>query len=427
MITDRTQAPPYQIIKKVTIPKADTIPLDNGLLLHVINIGEQPVLRLECLFETGSWMEEVDGTSYFAIKMLIEGTESKSGAELSDAFESMGAFTDFSHSADRLGITVYSLKRNLPAILELVKEMITTASFPEKEFEDLRNITLQNLKVNQEKTSWLASTGVRQALFGKQHPYGRIQNESSIEALQLSDVRQYYDHFIKHGRFRIIASGQVGEEEIQAINQHFGQLRELDSPYEPGETFSIPFKPEAEVIERPESIQSSIRIGKRLFTRDDPDYFKLLVTNEILGGYFGSRLMKNIREEKGLTYGISSSVVSLHREGYFMIGTDVNKDLTQLTIDEIHKEIKKLQNELVPEAELQNVKNFMAGEFAGSLNTAFEVADRQKILLLDNLPEDFFDQYITQIHATTAADIMEMANKHLQVEDMIEVIAGTKE
>lgn len=427
MITDRTQAPPYQIIKKVTIPKADTIPLDNGLLLHVINIGEQPVLRLECLFETGSWMEEVDGTSYFAIKMLIEGTESKSGAELSDAFESMGAFTDFSHSADRLGITVYSLKRNLPAILELVKEMITTASFPEKEFEDLRNITLQNLKVNQEKTSWLASTGVRQALFGKQHPYGRIQNESSIEALELSDVRQYYDHFIKHGRFRIIASGQVGEEEIQAINQHFGQLRELDSPYEPGETFSIPFKPEAEVIERPESIQSSIRIGKRLFTRDDPDYFKLLVTNEILGGYFGSRLMKNIREEKGLTYGISSSVVSLHREGYFMIGTDVNKDLTQLTIDEIHKEIKKLQTELVPEAELQNVKNFMAGEFAGSLNTAFEVADRQKILLLDNLPEDFFDQYITQIHATTAADIMEMANKHLLVEDMVEVIAGTKE
>lgn len=427
MITDRTQAPPYQIIKKVSIPKATTLPLDNDLLLHVINIGEQPVLRLECLFETGSWVEEVAGTSYFAIKMLMEGTNSRSGAELSDAFEGMGAFTDFAHSADRLGITVYSLKRNLPAILELVKEMITTASFPEKEFEDLKNITLQNLKVNQEKTAWLASTGSRQALFGKNHPYGRVQDESSIEALQLSDVQQYYEHFIKHGRFRIIASGQVGDEEIAAISQYFGQLRELDSPYEPSEGFSIPFQPQSAVIERPESIQSSIRIGKRLFTRDDPDYFKMLVTNEVLGGYFGSRLMKNIREEKGLTYGISSSVVSLHREGYFMIGTDVKKDLTQLTIDEIHKEIKRLQTELVPEEELQNVKNFMAGEFAGSLNTAFEVADRQKILLLDNLPEDFFDLYISQIHATTGEDILEMANKHLQIEEMVEIIAGGKE
>jgi predicted Zn-dependent peptidase len=167
-------------------------------------------------------------------------------------------------------------------------------------------------------------------------------------------------------------------------------------------------------------------MGRILFNRHHQDYFKMLVTNEILGGYFGSRLMKNIREEKGLTYGISSHLVTLRNAGYFMIGTDVKKEFTQQTIDEIKKEISKLQTELVGEDELTTVKNFMAGEFAGSLNTAFEVADRQKILLLDGLPSDFFNHYIDQIHATTSEDIRLMANTYLQPDDMLTVIAGGK-
>lgn len=426
MTLDRTQAPPYRIIKEINFPKAKTIRLDNGLPLHVINIGAQPVLRLECIFETGSWTEEQNGASYFAIKMLSEGTSSQSSSEISAAFEHIGAFTELSHSADRLSFTVYSLSRNLPTILALAKEMITSATFPKKEFDDLRNITVQNLRVNQEKTAWLASTGIRTSLFGEKHPYGKKQTEQSIEQLTNEAVRDYYENYIRHSRFRILLSGQVGEQEISAVNHYFGQLRELDPSYEINSSFPVPLLPDSKIIERPDSIQSSIRIGKRLFTRDHPDYFRMLVTNEILGGYFGSRLMKNIREEKGLTYGISSSVVTLHREGYFVIGTDVKKELTQLTIDEIFKEITKLQTEAVPEEELQNVKNFMSGEFAGSLNTAFEVADRQKILLLDDLPEDFFEQYISQIHATTPDDILEMANKHLQISDLSEIVAGEK-
>ncbi|GAB3178317.1 M16 family metallopeptidase [Telluribacter humicola] len=427
MQLDRTIAPSYRIIRSIHLPDAETITLDNGIALHVINIGEQPVIRLECIFEAGTWYESQPGASYFAIKMLTEGTLTRSSAGISEAFDYVGAFTEMTHSADRAGIVVYCLARFLPEVLPLVQELIASATFPEKEWEDLQNITLQNLRVNQEKNAYLATRQLRASLYGTEHPYGRGQSEEQIDQLSREAAQAHYEQHIRNSSYRMILSGQVGQQEIQLVNQYLGQVQGLVTPSETELDYSaLPAVGGASLTEKAESLQSSIRLGKRLFTRKHPDYFKMLVTNEILGGYFGSRLMKNIREEKGLTYGISSSVVTLRHDGYFTIGTDVKKEFTQQTLDEIRKEINILQTQPVPDDELQNVKNFMAGEFAGSLNTAFEVADRQKILLLDELPTDFFDRYIEQIHATTAEDIQQMANHYLQQEDLTEVVVGGK-
>ena len=136
--------------------------------------------------------------------------------------------------------------------------------------------------------------------------------------------------------------------------------------------------------------------------------------------------MKNIREEKGFTYGISSNMPSFRRDGYFLIGTDVNRENTQQTLDEIRKEIRILQTEPVPEHELETVKNFMAGEFVGSLNTPFEIADRYKVVLLDNLPADFLNTYIQHLRAVSADDILAMANRYLTDGDLNEIVVGGK-
>ncbi|WP_247237739.1 pitrilysin family protein [Telluribacter sp. SYSU D00476] len=427
MQLDRTIAPSYRIIRSIHLPDAETVTLDNGIVLHVINIGDQPVVRLECIFDAGTWYESQPGASYFAIKMLPEGTLTRSSAGISEAFDYVGAFTEMTHSADRAGIMVYCLTRFLPEVLPLVQELIAAATFPEKEWEDLQNITLQNLRVNQEKNAFLATRQLRASLYGTEHPYGRSQSEEQINQVSREAAQAHYEQHIRNSSYRIILSGQVGQQEIQLVNQYLGQVQGLTTPSEAALDSSVlPAGGGASLTEKAESLQSSIRLGKRLLTRKHPDYFKMLVTNEILGGYFGSRLMKNIREEKGLTYGISSSVITLRHDGYFTIGTDVKKEFTQQTLDEIRKEIHLLQTQPVPDDELQNVKNFMAGEFAGSLNTAFEVADRQKILLLDELPADFFDRYIDQIHATTAEDIQRIANQYLQLDDLTEVVVGGK-
>lgn len=426
MSLDRTVAPDFKIIQTVSLPEPKSYTLDNGIALHVINIGEQPVVRLECIFEAGNWYESEPAASYFTIKMLPEGVEGMASQEISEAFDKLGAFTEMSHTSDRIGIVVYCLSRFLPEVLSLARQLIRTPTFPEKEFEELKNITIQNLKVNKEKTAYLATTEFRAQLFGATHPYGQSQTEEGIQALGLDAVLAHYEQFVRQGKCTVVLAGQISEADVAHVNATLGQ-----NPVD-ADPAMVSFEPAGGyegsevVVERPDSVQSSIRMGRVLFNRHHPDYFKLLVTNEILGGYFGSRLMKNIREEKGLTYGISSHLATLRNAGYFMIGTDVKKEFTQQTIDEIKKEIYRLQTEPVSQDELQTVKNFMAGEFAGSLNTAFEVADRRKVLLLDQLPADFFDQYIERIHATTAEDVMAMANAYLRPEDMVTVVAGGK-
>ncbi|WP_080059297.1 M16 family metallopeptidase [Spirosoma aerolatum] len=426
MTLDRTQSPAFQAIHEVHLPSVQSHRLDNGIPLHLISVVQQPVLRLECVFEAGTWYEHVPGSAFFSVKMLAEGTAARSSAQISEYIDRYGAFLELNSGPDRASIVIYCLTKFLPNVLPLLREMLDEPTFPQKELEDLRNITLQNLRVNFEKNAYLAGILLREKLFGADHPYGRSQRPAAIEQLSREQVVAFYERVIQNRPFQIILAGQATETEVLLINQVLGQsLIRTDSlpPFadKPSESAE-----QVVLAEKPDSIQSSIRIGRRLFTRSHPDFFRMLVTNEVLGGYFGSRLMKNIREEKGFTYGISSNMPSFRHDGYFMIGTDVNKENTQQTLDEIQKEIHTLQTELVSDDELDVVKNYMAGEFVGSLNTPFEIADRYKVILLDGMPADFLTTYISQIRSVTSLDIMETSMKYLDMNNLKEIVVGGK-
>lgn len=428
MTLDRTQSPAFQAIQEIQLPAVAQHTLDNGIPLHLIAVKQQPVLRLECVFDAGTWYEQATdrpGSAFFAVKMLAEGTTSRSAAQISEYFDRYGAFVELNSGPDRASIVVYCLTRFLPSVLPLLRELLTEPSFPTKELDELRNITLQNLRVNYEKNAYVAGVLFREKLFGLAHPYGRSQRPESIEQLTREGVVAFYERAIRNRPFQLILAGQASENEVLLLNQELGQLpiRTDQVPAFDG----VPVDDASPVLtERPDSTQSSIRVGRRLFTRSHPDFFRMLVTNELLGGYFGSRLMKNIREEKGFTYGISSNMPSFRRDGYFLIGTDVNKENTQQTLDEIRKEIRILQTEPASADELETVKNYMAGEFVGSLNTPFEIADRYKVILLDDLPTDFLTTYIQRVRAVTPIDVMEMATHYLADGDLREVIVGGK-
>lgn len=426
MSLDRTQPPAFQAIHEVHLPAVASRRLDNGIPLHLIAVDQQPVLRLECVFEAGTWYETVPGSAFFAMKMLAEGTSTRTSAQISEYIDRYGAFMELNSGPDRASLVIYCLTRFLPAILPLLREMLSEPVFPQKELDDLRNITLQNLKVNYEKNAYLAGVLFREKLFGPEHPYGRSQRPAAVEELTRTDVVAFYERAIRSRPFQLILAGQVTDTEVLLINKELGQLPTRTDTL-PAFVADAPAENELVTLaEKPDSIQSSIRVGRRLFTRSHPDYFKMLVTNEVLGGYFGSRLMKNIREEKGFTYGISSNMPSFRRDGYFLIGTDVNKENTRQTLDEIRKEIQQLQTRPVPDAELDVVKNYMAGEFVGSLNTPFEIADRYKVILLDGMPADFLTAYIQRIRAVTPADVMEMATRYLMPDSLSEVVVGGK-
>ncbi len=423
---DRTISPAFQTIAAINIPPVQIIKLSNGIPLYVVNVGEQPIIKIEFSFEAGNWQETQNGVSLFTSKMILEGTKNYSSSEISEYFDKFGSFIESGQGLDRANFVVYGLKKHLPFLLPMVQELLNDAIFPEKELNTFKNIQLQTLQVNSEKSAFIANKTFRRKVFGDVHPYGNSMNEEAIKGINQTVLVDFYHNYWQGKPHRIFLSGNVGEAEIKLIEQYFGSQTISSSISNKVFTNQVLPKGENILIGKEESMQSSIRMGKQLMTRKHPDFFTMMLLNEVLGGYFGSRLMKNIREEKGLTYGISSNIALFGQAGYFVIGTDVKREFTQQTIDEIHKEIKILQTELITGDELEVVKNYMAGSFAGSLNTPFDIADRYKVIFSENLHIDFYKNYIPNIQQISGEMLLEAANKYLAVDSLFEIVVGGK-
>lgn len=422
---DRKTAPPFQAITELSFPDLQTATLNNGQQLHQVNVGSQPAIKLEIIFEAGSRYQAKKSVAALTSKTLLSGTTKHSSFQLAEQFSQYGGFTEISQNTEQLSLTLYGLTHHLGNFLPLICEVLTDCTFPESEFETQKQIKQQQLQVSLEKTSFVANQTLKERLFGKDHPLGIFSSLEDIEAVEQADVIHFYNERIKEKPFNIFLSGQFEDTHIELINKSLGSLKIADSidknPIKPPVTIAKKL-----LVEKEGSLQSTIRMGRLMFTRTHPDYFPFIVTNAVLGGYFGSRLMKNIREEKGFTYGISSSMIPMKSLGYFLIGTDVKGEFTQQTLDEVYKEINILQNEIISEDELTIVKNYIIGSVSGSINNAFDIADKYKMLIREGLTKSYYEDFINNINNVSAEQVKEMAMKYLNPADLTEVVVGGK-
>jgi predicted Zn-dependent peptidase len=404
--------------------EAETTRLSNGLPVHMIRSGKQPVVGIEVIFPGGGVrFEEKNGAAFFAVKMLSEGTASLSAHAVSDTIDSYGAFLQLIPGLDLASADLYMLSKHVHSLFGLLRDLLTEAAFPEEELENFRNIRRQQLNVNEQRSGALASRHFKAALFGEAHPYGKSLTHTDIDAISREDLLSFFRHNLLH-RMEIIVSGDVNTEVLQALEDHFGDLPVVQTQTM-GELPQPRLMPEKRLlIEKPANLQSSIRIGCRSISKHHPDFHKLRVLNTVFGGYFGSRLMRNIREEKGLTYGINSGLIAMADAAYFIIGTDVKKELTQLAIDEIYHEMRRLQEELLPDTELNTVKNYMAGRLLSSVDTPFALAEKFRNTHFYGLTYDFYKDYLNTINTIDAATLRELARRYLQPENMREVVVG---
>jgi zinc protease len=422
MTLNRSIAPVSYQTETLKLPAYSIEKLDNNLPVFKIAAGEQPVVKIEFIFDAGTRFENQNGQSFFAVKMLSEGTKTHTSAEIASFFDQFGASLELVHGVDRSGLSVYTLTKHLPAILPMIHSLIYESIFPEAELVLMKNIVGQNLKVQQEKTSYMAGQLFKETIFGLQHPAGVMLTDAAIQSISRDEIVAFYEAFWLKNQFKIFISGSFQASDLTLLNTIFGQksiLKPAQNQIETPQSVS-----QAILIEKEGSLQSSIRLGRPMFSRSHPDFFPFIVMNEAFGGYFGSRLMKNIREDKGFTYGISASLVPFTEMGYWIIGTDVKREFTQQTLDEIAKEINVMQTELIDEEELQTVKNYMIGAMAGGLNTPFEVADRVKVMIMNHLPDDFYANYIKNIRSISPAQIQAMAQKYLT--NLTEIVVGGK-
>lgn len=419
---DRALAPAFKAVEDINFIKAQSHQLSNGLPVFVVNAGEQELVRIEFVFGNVNWDAAKPLLATATNTMLNDGTHSLSGAEIADKIDYYGAFFQTEYAYDHSSVTLFSLNKHLEHTLPIVKEVLTSSNFPQKELETYINNQKQKLKVSLEKNDFIARKKFTQVLFGDTL-YGYSAELKDFDTLKREDLMHYFESAYHPKNCTIILSGKVNESTLATIEALFGNW-ESSVVFQPN---AFIFKPAAEklhFIEKPDALQSAIRIGIPSVNRRHQDYPGLLVLNTLIGGYFGSRLMANIREEKGYTYGIGSANASLNQAGYFVIASEVGTEVCTATLTEIEKEINILKTELVSEDELSLVRNYLLGSLLGSLENAFSHADKFQNIYFYGLGYDYYDRYIQTIKTITAEELMALANKYLNFDEFYKVVVG---
>lgn len=417
---DRTIAPPFVRDVSFELIKPDVHSLPNGVETYFISGGSQNVLKVELIFRAGRWYEGKATAAHFTAQLLSKGTRNKSSYEIATIFDQYGAHLEVNAGLDFVSVSVYVLNKTLDRVLPLLMEILTEPAFPQREFDQSKSVFIQNLQVSNEKTSYVASQIFRRNLFGKDHPYGIVVEERHPAQLSISDFKKHFESFFLSPK--VFVSGRFSEGEKQLLLKHLEAFRS-GQPASVA-THSVKAGPTQERVEKKESVQSSIRVGKPSLLRSHEDYVGVLFVSHILGGYFGSRLMKNIREEKGLTYGISASIHGLKHGSYLIIGADVNKENTNLTFDEIQKELKTLRSILITAEELETSRNHFIGSLQSEITTPFAHADKIKTIVLHDLSTDHYRNMIRKIDAITPQQIIDISERYYHEDSFTQVAVG---
>ncbi len=424
-VLNRLQPPPTHPLTAIVLPAPQVSHLPNGARLHLLANAAQPVLRLQVVLPAGKRHETAAGLAQLTARMLSEGTATRTAREIADMVAFYGASLDCEAGPDRATLTLYCLARHLPTLLPLVQELLAAPTFPEAELAQLKTRMTQNIQVERRKTSFRASEEFNRQLFGENTPYGQPFDEAEFSQRTADELRAFHAAAYQPAGTEIFLSGDVAGG-AAAVAEALGQWQPagLASPAAAPKVLPDTYPTGLVSVPVEGSIQASIRMGRRWPALTDSQTPKLLLLVKILGGYFGSRLMKNIREDKGFTYGIHASVVPRELGTTLIIGTDVNGESADATRQEIAYELERLQTELLSDDELETVKNYTLGKLIGETATVFEQADKYRHVVLQGLRPDYYVELVRQTQAATPAGLLALARTYLSPADMLAVVAG---
>jgi zinc protease len=301
--------------------------------------------------------------------------------------------------------------------------MITDAAFLEEELSTYKQNSKQRLSVNLKKSEFVAARLIDAYVYGNNHPYGTYSVAEDIDALNTAQLKEFYNEYYLNGTCVIFVSGKLPHNLQEQLNNNFGALSlQANNQALPTRNIEPATQKKYRIQNDVDGVQGAIRIARHFPNRHHPDFMKVMVLNTLFGGYFGSRLMSNIREDKGYTYGIHSYVQNHLQQTAWMISTDAGKDVSEATIEEVYKEMKLLTEELVEEEELLLVRNYLIGTILGDLDGPFQIMGRWKNIILNNLDEKYFYNSVETIKTITAEELRELAKKYLNPDDFYELI-----
>lgn len=416
---NRNETPAILPIEKINFVKPQVFDISTSTKLFFMKEVPNETTRLDLYFDAGTIKGDC-GISSFVNGLLLSGTKEKSSIQINSEIDKLGGFFESGISNENAVITIYSLRENILPILRVIQDAIQNLAFIEHEVEELIADRRQKFKQNMEKVSFLAQRAFQQRLFNDSI-YGRITNETDFDSITIPKLKHFFQENYLNGLSKVVVVGNLNQDEIDEIIDLTGSWSsEVNTQFEN----SIKNLRGGVHIVKDGAVQTAIRVGKILFNKRHEDYNDFLILNTIFGDYFGSRLMSNIREDKGYTYGIGTMVAELHETGYFLIATEVGKDVKDATLKEIQFEMERLQTELVSDEELLLVKNYMLGQLLKSADGPYSMTDLYMGVEPYGLDLDFYNQSIESINKITPQRIQELAQKYLRWNDMTVVSAG---
>ncbi|SDL66802.1 Predicted Zn-dependent peptidase [Daejeonella rubra] len=422
---DRALAPAFGEVENIELIRAKPLVLANGLKIFSIEGGEQDLVRIEFIFSNIDYDPAKPLQTFATNTMLNDGTSELSSTEIADKIDYYGAFLQTEYANDHSTVTLFTLNKHLANTLPIVKAIVSDSIFPQVELDTLIRNQKQKLSVSLEKNDFLSRKTFSHVLFGDTL-YGYDISAADYDNLSRDQLTTYFKSAYQPKNCTVIVSGKVKEDTITLIDKYFGKDWENSFDVKENEFHFEMGSGGEHYLEKADALQSAIRIGQVSINRTHADFPGLQVVNTILGGYFGSRLMANIREDKGFTYGIGSALVSLKNAGYFFIASEVGADVCTAALTEIEKEITILKEQPVTEGELALVRNYMLGSMLGSLENALSHADKFKNIYFSGLDYDYYKNYINTVRNIGPAEVQALANKYLNFNSFEKVIVGKK-
>lgn len=420
---DRTVAPPIvdAVNFNLQLKAYKKFVLRNGVEVYTIDAGAEEVLSVEWVFYAGNWFEDQNLVAATANFLLKNGTSKKSAFQVNEHFEYYGSYLNRACYNETATVSLHCLNKHIAELLPAVRELLTDSVLPEQELAIYRQNMKQRLKVNLKKSDFIAGRLIDSYLYGENHPYGKYTHDEDFDKLNQQQLLDFYNKYYRQGKFMIFVAGKLPANLESLLNEYFGDLGNTEVKANP-----LPVDPSREkkfrVTNDKEGVQGSIRIARPFPNRHHPDFLKVQVLNSLFGGFFGSRLMSNVREDKGYTYGIHSFLQNHIHDSAWMVSTEAGKDVCEAAITEIHKEMKILREDLVKDDELLLVRNYMMGSILGDLDGPFQIIARWKNIILNGLDESYFYNSINTIKSISAEELQALAQKYFVPEEFYELV-----
>jgi predicted Zn-dependent peptidase len=425
----RQSAPALGAERPVAWPKRTVLTLSNGMQVVLVEAHTFPKISAQLFFRNGNAVvaHSTPGLADMTSAVVRTGTASRPSRQIEEDLRRMGANLGTHSGADSTAISASGLAEFSDGLLELMADLARNASFPADEFERERRQRFEELRIERTTPGFLAGERLRRVLFGE-HPYAIIApSEDQVAAYRREQLEDFYrKYYSPSGALLVLVGDFVADEMLAQVEKIFGQWA---APEPAASPFPAPPHPQGRrvyLVHLPGAVQTQVMLGNLAITRRDPDWHRSVLANSIYGGAFHSRLVINIREQKGYTYSPRSSVNALRQHGYFSVHAAVRNEVTAATLTEMFYELDRIRSLPVTPEELDSARNYISGVFSLGVATQDGLLGQLSSVYLDRMPEDYLETYREKIRALTADDVLAAARRHFDSANAQIVIVGDR-